>query len=102
VLRANKNKNIRDLYRGINKFKKSYQPRNILVMDENCDLLAHSHNILNKSKNYFPQHLDVYRVSDDSQIEMDTSGPLLHEASLFEIETAIANLKYYCQLFMAL
>jgi hypothetical protein len=30
-----KNKNIRDLYRGINEFKRGYQPRNNLVKDEN-------------------------------------------------------------------
>jgi hypothetical protein len=35
-----RNKNIRDLYRGINKFKKGYQPRSNLVKDENGDLLA--------------------------------------------------------------
>jgi hypothetical protein len=35
----NKNKNIRDLYRGINEFKRGYQPRNSLVKDENGDLL---------------------------------------------------------------
>jgi hypothetical protein len=35
-----KNKNIRDLYRGINEFKKGCQSRNILVKDENGDLLA--------------------------------------------------------------
>jgi hypothetical protein len=29
-----KNKNIRDLYRGINEFKRSYQPRNNLVKNE--------------------------------------------------------------------
>jgi hypothetical protein len=29
-----KNKNIRDLYRGINEFKKGYQPRTDLVKDE--------------------------------------------------------------------
>jgi hypothetical protein len=29
-----KNKNIRDLYRGINDFKKGYQPRNNVVKDE--------------------------------------------------------------------
>jgi hypothetical protein len=29
-----KNRNIRDLYRGINKFKRGYQPRNNLVKDE--------------------------------------------------------------------
>jgi hypothetical protein len=37
-----KNKNIRDLYRGINEFKRGYQPRSNLVKDENGDLLAHS------------------------------------------------------------
>jgi hypothetical protein len=31
----NKNMNIRDLYRGINGFKRGYQPRNNLVKDEN-------------------------------------------------------------------
>jgi hypothetical protein len=43
-----RNKNIRDLYRGINEFKMGYQPRNNLVKDGNGDLLADSHNILNK------------------------------------------------------
>jgi hypothetical protein len=36
----NKNKNIRDLYRGINGFKRGYQLRNNLVKDGNGDLLA--------------------------------------------------------------
>jgi hypothetical protein len=43
-----KNKNIRDLFRGINLFKKGYQPRNNLLKDENGDLLADSHDILNR------------------------------------------------------
>jgi hypothetical protein len=29
------NKNIRDLYRGINEFKRGYQPRSNFVKDEN-------------------------------------------------------------------
>jgi hypothetical protein len=37
-----KNKNIRNLYRGINYFKKGYQTRSNLVKDENGDLLADS------------------------------------------------------------
>jgi hypothetical protein len=48
-----KNKTIRDLYRGINKFKRGYQPRNNLVKYENGDLLADSDNIVNRWKNYF-------------------------------------------------
>jgi hypothetical protein len=46
-----KNKNIRDLYREINEFKRDYQPRSILVKDENSDLLADSHIIFNMWKN---------------------------------------------------
>jgi hypothetical protein len=42
----NKNKNIRELYRGINEFKRGCQLRNNL--DENGDLLVDSHNILNR------------------------------------------------------
>jgi hypothetical protein len=37
-----KDKNIRDLHRGINEFKKGYQPGINLVKDENGDLLADS------------------------------------------------------------
>jgi len=39
----NKNKNIRDLYRGINEFKKGYQPRINIIKDENGNLLADPH-----------------------------------------------------------
>jgi hypothetical protein len=36
----NKNKSIRELYRGINEFKKRYQPRTNIIKDENGSLLA--------------------------------------------------------------
>jgi hypothetical protein len=45
------NENIRDLYRGINRFKKAYQPGTNLVKDERGDLLADPHKILNRWKN---------------------------------------------------
>jgi hypothetical protein len=45
-----KRKKIRDVYRGINKFKRCYQPTSNLVKDENGDLLVDSHNILNRWK----------------------------------------------------
>jgi hypothetical protein len=48
-----KNKNIRDLYRGRNSFKRGYEQKINLVKYENCDLLADSSNILNRWKNYF-------------------------------------------------
>jgi hypothetical protein len=37
------NKNSRDLYKGINEFKRGFEPRNNLVKDEN--LFADSNNI---------------------------------------------------------
>jgi hypothetical protein len=44
----NKNKNKRDLYRGINEFKRGYQPRNNFVKDGGDEVLADSLNILNR------------------------------------------------------
>jgi hypothetical protein len=60
--------NIRDLYRGINGFKRGYQPRNNLVKDENGNLLADSNNIVNRWKSYIFQVLNVHSVNDIVQI----------------------------------
>jgi hypothetical protein len=43
------------------------------VKDEKRDVLADSHNILNRWKNYFSRLLNVHRVSDVRQIEIHTS-----------------------------
>jgi len=48
------------LYRGINEFKKGFKPKSNLVENENDVLLADSHSILNKWKNYFCQLLFVH------------------------------------------
>jgi hypothetical protein len=55
VYKISEEKNMRELYRGINKFRRGYQPRNNFVKDENGDQLADSHNILNRWKNNFSQ-----------------------------------------------
>jgi hypothetical protein len=44
----NKNKNIRDLHRGINEFKKGYQPGINTIKDENGNLIADLQNLLNR------------------------------------------------------
>jgi hypothetical protein len=53
-------KNVRDLYRGINDFKKGYQPRTNIVKAEQGDLVVDSHSILARWRNYFSQILNVY------------------------------------------
>jgi hypothetical protein len=65
------------------------------VKDENGDLLADSHNILNRWKNYSSQLLNVYNVSDVRQIEVHTAEPLVPGLSRLEVEIAIAKLKEY-------
>jgi hypothetical protein len=65
------------------------------VTDENDDLLADSHNILNRRNNYFSQLLNVHNVSDVRQIEIHLAEPLLPGPSRLEVEIAIAKLKRY-------
>jgi hypothetical protein len=65
------------LYRGLNEFKKGYLPRTNMVKAENGDLLADSHSILNRWKNYFCKLLNVYGVNDVSQTEIHTAEPLV-------------------------
>jgi hypothetical protein len=72
-----------------------YQPRNNLVKDENGDLLADSHNILNKWKNNFSQLLNVNNVSDVRQTEVHKAEPLVPGPSRLEVEISIAELKKY-------
>jgi hypothetical protein len=81
-----------DLYRGINDFKRDYQSRSNLVKDENGDLLADSHIILNTWKNY-SQLLNVHGVSDLKQIEIHTrtAEPLVPDPSPFGVDIAMAK-----------
>jgi hypothetical protein len=91
----NKNKNIRDSYRGINEIKKGYQPRIDIIEDENDNLLAHSQSVLNRWKNFFNQVLNVHGVHDVRQMDIHTAEPSMPEANLVEVQIAIGKLKSY-------
>jgi hypothetical protein len=75
----NKNKNIRELCRGITDFKKGYQPRINIVKDEKGDLVADCHSILAGWRNYFFQLLNVYGDNGVRQAEIHTAEPLVPE-----------------------
>jgi len=85
--------NIRDLYRGINDFKKGYQPRCNIVKNEKSDLVADSHSIVARWRNYFSQLFNVHGVKDAGQAEIHTAEPLVAKPSAFEFELAIGKLK---------
>jgi hypothetical protein len=59
-----KTKNIKDLYRGINDFKKGYHPKTDIVKDEKGDLVTDSHSILARWRNHFSQLFNVHWVSE--------------------------------------
>jgi hypothetical protein len=67
------------------------------VKDENGDLLADSHNILNRWKNYFSHLLNVHNVIDVRQIEVrvHTAELLVPGPSHLAVEIAIATLEEY-------
>jgi hypothetical protein len=65
-----RNKYIRDLYRGMNEFKRWYQPSSKLVKDENGDLLAIPTIFSIGGRTYFSEILNVHNVGDVRQIEV--------------------------------
>jgi hypothetical protein len=90
-----KNKNIRDLYRGISEFKKGYQPKTNLVKDERGYLLADPQKILTRWMNYFSQLLNVQWARGIRQNEIHTAEPLVPEPSVAQVDIAITKLIRY-------
>ena len=74
-------------------FKKGYQPRTITVKDKKGDLVADSHSIMTRWRNYFSQLLNVHGAKDVRHEEIHTAEPLVPEPSAFEVELAIEKLK---------
>jgi len=81
------------LYRGINDFTKGYQPRCNIVKDEKGDLVADSHSIVARWRNYFSQLFNVHGVKVIGQAEIHTAEPLVPGPSVSEVELAIDKLK---------
>jgi hypothetical protein len=78
----------------MDKFKKDYQPRTNFVQDENGDLPADSHNILNRWKDNSSQLLNINGVSDVRQRETHKGESLQLQPSPFEVEIAIGNSRH--------
>jgi len=84
-------KNSGGLFRSINYFNKGYQPRTVIVMDENDDWFADSYSILARWRNYFSQLLNYMGLMMlDRQTDRNT---YIRTTSSFEVEMAIEKLK---------
>ena len=85
--------NIKYLHRGINDFKKGFQPRTNVVKHEKGDLFADSYSIVARWRDYFSQLLNVHGVNDTKHRGIHTIGSLVPLPSAFEFELAIEMLK---------
>jgi hypothetical protein len=83
------------MYTGTNKFKKGYKSRTNLLKDEEGELLADSHKILDRWKNYFCQLLNVHGSGNLTQTEMHIAKPFVPQPSVSEIDIPIGKLKRY-------
>jgi hypothetical protein len=81
------------MYKGINNFKECYQPRTNIAKNEKDQLVADSHSILPRWRNYFFQLLNVHGVNDVRETKIHTAEPLVPELSALEVELAIKKVK---------
>jgi hypothetical protein len=88
-----KTKKSRDLYRGINEFRKGCHRRINFIKNENGNLFADPHSVLNRLKNVFKQVLTVRGVHDVRQMDIHTAEPLMPEPSVVEVEIATGKMK---------
>jgi len=79
--------------RGINDFRKGYQPRTNVAKDMKSDLVTDPHSILARWRKRFSQLLNVHGVNDARQTEIHTAEPVVPESSAFEVGLAIEKLK---------
>jgi hypothetical protein len=54
-------------------------------------VMTESHKFLSRGKNYFPQLLNVHKVSDVRQMKIHTAEPLLPKPNHPEVEITIAK-----------
>jgi len=83
------------VYRGINDFKKGYQPKSNKVKDEKGDMVTDFHSILARWRNHFSQVFNVHGFSDVRQIKIYKAEPLVPRPRASEVEMAIEKLKRY-------
>jgi hypothetical protein len=72
------------IYRGINEFKKVYQPRTNIIKDENRNLLGNPQNFLKRWKNFFNQLLNVHAVHDVRQMDKIQLSHLCQDLALLK------------------
>ena len=88
-----KNKSIRKMCKGINEFKKCYQPRDYVINKDGSTIVADTASILSRREQFFSNLLNVQQISSHEGSEIYTAEPDIPESSLLEVELSIENKK---------
>ena len=81
------------MYKGINEFKKGYQPRAYVIKKHDGSIVADTTSMLSRWKQFFSNLLNVNHITSHGGSEVDTAEPDISEPSLIEVEHAIEKLK---------
>ena len=79
--------------KGINEFKKGYQPRAYVIKKHDCAIVAYTTSILSRWEQFFSNLLNVNQSTSYKRSEVYTAVPGIPEPSLIEVELAIEVLK---------
>ena len=74
-----KNKNILEMYKGVNKFKQDYQPRTCAIKKHDGTIVAGTTNILSRWEQFFSNLLNVNQSTshEGSEVQSQTSESLV-------------------------
>ena len=88
-----KNKNIREMYKGINELKKGYQPHAYVIKKHDDTIVADTTGILSRWERFYSNLLNFNQSTSHEGSEVYTVEPDIREPSLIEVELAIEKLK---------
>ena len=81
------------MYKGINEFKKGYQPRAYVIKKHDGTIVADTTSILSRWEQFFSNLLNVNQSISHEGSEVYTAEPDIPEPSLIEVELPIEKLK---------
>ena len=79
--------------RGINEFKKGYQPRAYVIKKQDGTIVTDGTSILSRWEQFFSNLLNVNQNTSHGGSEVYTAEPDIPDPSLIEVELAIEKLK---------
>jgi hypothetical protein len=88
-----KDKNIREMYKGIIEFKKGYQPCAYVIKKYDGITVADTTSTLSRWKRFFSNLLNVNQSTSRGGSEVYTAEPDIPEPSLIEVQLAKGKLK---------